>query len=165
MKYIIGILTALIASTIFAGSPVYTGHRILPESSQIHWTKIESSLPVYDSVTGVLDLKADVYIDDAHTIMDDNGWIGYTVKWVFQTDVQSNVQDASDNNRPLIANHRETYSTIEVDCLNGVGRGKNNYVITPHHFTYVFNEDWVRPAYNSAGDTIVTDITNRLCVK
>lgn len=160
MKQLLGLLTTFIVAVAFSGPLTY----------EPHWVEVENNLRVYDTVTHATDLKADIYFDDANLISED-GYVGYTFKWIFDVDVQTYVKELNDdlvtvdpNAKPVIVNYRTLFTTIEINCSNDASRAKRiSLISTPHNVTYQLNDNWSVPDERAAGGVILDDIAEQLC--
>jgi hypothetical protein len=148
MKLIIALLLATLTTTAaFAAEP--------------HWVVIGDGVAVK---SGTESSSTVVYVDDANLIAED-GFSGFTVKWVFPSLRNGEVID-NKTNATIQVPFQTLLSVIEYNCQTNVARGKRTFIVPADgSANNPFTEDW-RPIVDGSGAAaVLAMVKQRACAR
>jgi len=131
-------------------------------AAEPHWVAIGDGVAVK---TGTESSQSTVvYVDDANFLAED-GFIGFTVKWVFPSLSNAEVIDHR-TNASILVPYQTMLSTMEYNCQTNVARGKRTFIVPADgSASHPFTEDW-RPIIDGSGAAAVLAIVKqRACAR
>jgi hypothetical protein len=131
-------------------------------AAEPHWVAIGDGVAIKSGTEP--SLSTVVYVDDANFIAED-GFSGFTVKWVLPSLRNGQVFDRK-TNATIQVPYQILLSVMEYNCQTNVARGKRTFIVPADgSANSPFTEDWRPIVEGSGAAAVLAVVKQRACAR